>query len=67
MNYYDINNARKKYYSDKQEACIGDLAKAHIKVYEHHMGRRFEDQEELELFERIYNLIKGTLSTKGLI
>jgi hypothetical protein len=52
---------------DKQEACIGDLTKAHLKVYEQHMGRRFEDQEELELFERVYNLIKGTLNHKGLI
>lgn len=63
----DFNSARVKYYMDKQEACIGDLTKAHLKVYEQHMGRRFEDQEELELFERVYNLIKGTLDTKGLI
>ena len=63
----DLNSARHKYYMDKQEACIGDLTKAHLKVYEQHMGRRFEDQEELELFERVYNLIKGTLDHKGLI
>lgn len=63
----DLNNARVKYYMDKQEACIGDLTKAHLKVYEQHMGRRFEDQEEADLFEKIYTLIKSTLDTKGLM
>jgi len=63
----DLDNARLKYYMEKQETCIKDLAKAHLKVYEQHMGRRFEDQQELELFERVYTLIKGTLNDKGLV
>lgn len=62
----DLETARFKYYMNKQEACIGDLTKAHLKVYEVLMGRRFEDQEEADLFEKVYTLIKNTLNEKGL-
>lgn len=63
----DLNNARFKYYLDKQEACMVDLTKAHLKVYEMYMDRRLEDQEEIDLFEKVYKLIKENITDKGLI
>ena len=62
-----LNNARIQYYADKQDACINDLTKAHLKLYEEFRGRGFEDQEELDLFHKVYKLIKNTLINDGLV
>ncbi len=62
-----LHNARIQYYVDKQDACINDLTKAHLKLYEEFRGRGFEDQEELDLFHKVYKLIKNILINDGLV
>ena len=62
-----LHNARIQYYADKQDACINDLTKAHLKLYEEFRGRGFQDQEELDLFHKVYKLIKNTLINDGLV
>ena len=62
-----IHDARIQYYHDKQDACIEDLTKAHLKLYEEFRGRGFEDNEELELFHKIYMMIKNVLQNDGLV
>jgi len=63
----DLNNARVKYYMEKQEACIEDLTKAHLKLYEEFRGRSFEDKEEIDLFHKVYMMIKTMLQNDGLV
>ncbi len=62
-----LHDARIQYYYDKQDACIDDLTKAHLKLYEEFRGRGFEDNEELDLFHKVYMLIKNTLINDGLV
>ena len=57
-----LKEARIKYYTEKQETCMKDLTKAHVRLYEELLGRRFEDQEEERLFHDIYTLINDTLN-----
>lgn len=62
-----LHGARIQYYLDKQGACINDLTKAHLKLYEQFRGRGFEDNEELDLFHKIYMMIKNVLQNDGLV
>ena len=57
-----LKESRIKYYTQKKETSMKDLTKAYVRLYEELLGRKFEDEEEEQLFHDIYTLVNDTLN-----